>query len=580
MSRPALLIFSGLLLFSFSTHAASPNSLTQSFDFGDITKEKPWAGEWLRVPGHPEVPTVYARIALPYGKKIKSVTFTPKERGERREPVETKIVPAPQTACESHWTYDEPLREYVADEAFPASFVGEASEQRWLGYRLATIPLYVRKYYPASKEGTTISGGELKVELADDDTPELLRAQRKDRELVATTVTNPDTLGTYPMPLGARAIEYLAIAPKSFIEDEEPYNLKALLAEKESRAIPTKMVSLESIQADFLGRDLQEKVRNAIVDHYKKDGVRYVLLVGNGHSIFPSRLLTVSAREVSLPSDLYFACLDGDFDGNGNGKFGEPKDGLGGKDVDLACEVAVGRAPVTTKDDMHAFVKKTLTMQRVAFFDARIWNTLSFGEKLDAQTLGSKAIEPLERTGLAGQSATQGYPAKAKFTKLHETFSKTYSASDVVQALKSGDFYTVNHLGRADDNSGMRFSSSRINEITNEFPFFGITQGCLSGNLRKPNWASQLVTSSVGGAAAMIANSHYGFYTPGGSGGPSNQFHLAFYDTIFHDGARNLGLIHYRTKVKLIPSVQSANVMRWVVYQTNLLGDPELELRF
>ncbi len=79
----------------------------------------------------------------------------------------------------------------------------------------------------------------------------------------------------------------------------------------------------------------------------------------------------------------------------------------------------------------------------------------------------------------------------------------------------------------------------------------------------------------------MIANSNYGFYNGNGStDGPSNNFHLAFYDSIFRDGERNLGKVHYHGKEKLIPEVTSSTIIRWVVYETNLLGDPEASFKF
>ncbi len=582
MSRSLFVgLFAFFLLSPIPSYGSDAKKLVQNFEFAPQRKGKEWQGEWQKVPGLPEIPVVHARVVLPYQRKFKSAKFEPKERGELREAVEIRMAPIPKTLCESKWDYGKGDRKFTAAEFYPESFQGEAQEQTLHGYRIVILPLYPMRVIPASKEGIFISAGELTIETEPDEGETLFRGKRADRNEVEAIVTNPDTLKGYPLAMEQRGSEYLAIAPQAFIEDQEPYNLKSLLQEKESRAITTKMLSLEDVTSQYPGRDIQEKVRNAIIAHYKKEGTRYVLLVGNGHSILPTRKLNVNISEGTLYSDFYFACLDGDFDGNHNNVFGEPNDGLNGKDVDLACEVAVGRAPVTTKGDLHAFVKKTLAMEHIAFFDARIWNTISFGEKLDSATLGSKLLDQLEKGGTAGPLSTTGYPAAAKFKKLHETFTKEFVASEVIAALKNSEAYTVNHLGHANESYCMRIDDSRIPEITNELPFFAITQGCHPGNLKGPNWASKLVVSDVGGAGAMVANSNYGFYDGQGSNdGPSNHYHLAFYDTVFRDGIRNLGWVHYKAKTKMIPEVTSSPIMRWIVYETNLLGDPELELRF
>ncbi len=79
----------------------------------------------------------------------------------------------------------------------------------------------------------------------------------------------------------------------------------------------------------------------------------------------------------------------------------------------------------------------------------------------------------------------------------------------------------------------------------------------------------------------MVANSHYGYYNGSGStDGPSNRYHLAFYDSMFRDSIPQLGKAHFHAKERLIPQVHSDAFIRWVVYETNLLGDPELELKF
>lgn len=62
--------------------------------------------------------------------------------------------------------------------------------------------------------------------------------------------------------------------------------------------------------------------------------------------IIPARGLKCG-DDNNIPADLYYACLDGTFDNNENGIYGEVADAEPGKlDIDLLAEVCVGRAPV------------------------------------------------------------------------------------------------------------------------------------------------------------------------------------------------------------------------------------------
>ncbi len=71
-----------------------------------------------------------------------------------------------------------------------------------------------------------------------------------------------------------------------------------------------------------------------------------------------------SEAECHLPTDAYFACLDGSWNRDGDKRWGEPTDGDQGDEVDLLAEVWVGRAPVDTPDEAASFVEKTIRYER------------------------------------------------------------------------------------------------------------------------------------------------------------------------------------------------------------------------
>lgn len=542
--------------------------LRQRIDLAKDWGRGGWTGSREKVPGYPEVPVVTAKVLLPYGEALKRVELHALDRGELRQGVEFPVVPFPRPMCQGDFAEPEAPR-FVPGQAYPSEHSGPPTVVTLHGYRIAYVPVYPLRLLPASREAMSLSAAELVVETEPAQPSPLYRGKRSDRDEVVALVGNSAELTTYPARAETRGTDYLVIGPADYLDDTDATSsIKALLEEKNKRGVTTMVHNLEDILQSGRGRDAQEKIRNAIIDHYKEDGVKFVLLVGNGYSILPTKKLKVNMSEGTIYSDYYYACLDGDFSNSASTS-------------DLACEVAVGRLPASSLDDVHAFVTKTLKMIAVKNEDDRVWSTLMIGEKLDGSTLGSKVIEHLATGGHAAQVETKGYPDFTSFTQLYETFSKSIPAADIIRTISEGSFYTINHLGHANESNCMKFSTSRIPEVTNSEPFFGITQGCHPGNMKGKNWASLFVVSPHGGPAALVANSNYGFYNGKGSDdGPSNHFHMVFYDTIFRDGERNLGRIHYKAKEKMIPEVTSSQLMRWVVYETNLFGDPELELRF
>ncbi len=107
------------------------------------------------------------------------------------------------------------------------------------------------------------------------------------------------------------------------------------------------VVTVEDILASYSGRDNPEKIRSFIQLAYAQNHTEYFLLIGDC-DIVPVREVIDPAYGPGLdngtePSDLYYECLDGDWDANMNNQFGEMDD-----NVDLFPEVKVGRLPVQT----------------------------------------------------------------------------------------------------------------------------------------------------------------------------------------------------------------------------------------
>lgn len=527
-----------------------------------------WTGDVSEVPGFPIVPKITYKILVPFQSEVGGVDFQFDLTQIKIEKAELPIASFPKPLCDIPDTHSANSNRALSEGFYPKSHLGPVRLIEKHGYRILYVTVYPARYHFESKRLFWVADGELRIELrlASDLAVDFL-ASEKDRSEALRLADDIGAEGTYPTPQKIMAAsEYLIIGPKGFENDTDEFSIQRLMSDKNQRGITTKYLPIEDVLASEPGENIQEKVRNAVKRHYKNEGTRYLLLVGNGYSINPTKILTVNLSEGSIPSDLFFGCLDGDFKK---------------KPFDMACEVAVGRAPASNLAELRTFVKKSLVLQSVATTDPIIWKTVNFGEKMDNASYASMSLKMLETGGTAGEGIiTKGYPSSAQFVSLYETPQKIYTSAEVVENLSRMPFYTLNHLGHCETNYCFRLNEEMIPKIETSFPFFGITQGCFPGNMKRANWASKMVVGASAGAGALIANSNYGWYQPGGGDGPSNRLHTAFYDSVFSEGHRSLGKTLYRAKERLIEQATTNPYMEWVVYETNLFGDPEVQLKF
>ena len=138
---------------------------------------------------------------------------------------------------------------------------------------------------------------------------------------------------------------------------------------KTLKGIRSKIITTEQISFQYSGNSLQEKIKRAIKDYFNGTytGLKYVLL-GGDVDIVPSRMCHIGYiksdtvyYEETTPTDMYFACFDGNFewDANGNGVYGEIDD-----NIDLLPEVVVTRLPVNTSEQVISYTKRIINYER------------------------------------------------------------------------------------------------------------------------------------------------------------------------------------------------------------------------
>ncbi len=179
---------------------------------------------------------------------------------------------------------------------------------------------------------------------------------------------------TRPAPPAPSPKKLLVVAPSAFRGDLAPF------IEHKQKLLPTELVALETALKEGRGADDAERLKRYLYGRWKAGDVGYVLLVGDPE-VMPVRYTAVNNAGPEqggwsfAPSDLYFADLarrDGTFeDWNGRtdgfhaGYYGELMgfDGvepINADGIDYLPEVALGRWPVHTSEQVRTVVAKTI----------------------------------------------------------------------------------------------------------------------------------------------------------------------------------------------------------------------------
>jgi len=165
-------------------------------------------------------------------------------------------------------------------------------------------------------------------------------------------------------------IEMIIIAPNQsdFIDVLEPY-----ADWKNQKEVKTIILANFSL---YPGIDSAEKIRNMIKSYYESDHIRWVLLAGDAEDdllpiryVFNPDVTLVSGQseysnwnDYYKPTDFYYADLNGDWDQDGDGNWGENSDNNanGIDEIDWTPDVYVGRLPADNAVELSNMINKSI----------------------------------------------------------------------------------------------------------------------------------------------------------------------------------------------------------------------------
>ncbi|MDD4017791.1 MAG: C25 family cysteine peptidase [Kiritimatiellae bacterium] len=529
----------------------------------------------------PVLPVTGVSFEIPAGHEIATVTVTPAAVIEipLGAPVEWGLPPRQP---------DDPPTPAVTPD--PAVYNGnrpypDLAQPAWrLDPRggspsLLSVPLYPVRFDPARNA--------------------LLAATALTVSVQVQAATAPPKQGLLTAPLAFSALDpseshtYVILSTSNLLYNAPPpWNFQTLCDARARAGFTPALVSTEWVCANYPGADTPARIRAFLQDARQQWGTRF-LLIGGTYGLIPARKLFISVAEIfthttEIPADaIYYGCLDGPFDNNGNGLYGEVTDGANGGDIDLTAEIMVGRFPVANAGELAHMIRKTLRYEAATAQDV-MPNAFS-AEKMDLGTMTYAAgfMEELRFGSAAYGLSTIGFETSAYSNALdtghtlYDSPTFLWGTADSL-AFLNRNLGSLNHIGHASIQQCMKINladtahQNALRAFTNGMPYFAYSQSCSAGAFDTADcFAEQLVTVS-NAAFASIMNAREGWVYNNTVGGFSHRYHRCFWDSALRGAATRLGEINEQSRLMNLHMINpaTANFWRWEYYQHNLFGDP------
>lgn len=619
-----------ILLAAGGALAAAPISMPIRVD-GDQVQVSVAADGWTdielrsglepRAPGEPNLPALVVQVPLPEGQRATGVTFTAGERITIAEGVVPRPMPSDRPSLDGGPIPASPLSAiYEGAAAFPALVAELRGNQVSRGQRLAMVLVSPVVWNASTRRLELITSGTLTVSVGRDDTPasDIARTRRPRVEASELARRGENTAVVYDLrslvsqnrtpSLDGAPVEYLIITHSTLAQSFEP------LAEWQTRSgHPAAIQTMDWIDEHYPeGLDGPDRVRRFIRDAYEFWGTENVL-IGGDPSLVPIRYAksyayggTANPNGYDIATDYYYACLDGSWNANGNGIYGE---GAGGSvtvhdAADLLPEVNVGRVPASTPSDAAAWWNKYLTYVTTPDLSDYHKNVVLAAEVLfdagwkpgDCDSCQSCPEAPIcaRQDGASDcfvlEDSLQAGP-RGDFWRFKEFFERHYwwgtrghpesqplNNEILVDALNQGGgiFFHMGHGDRDRLAIGVeRLESGDLLGLTNSPRVFGLayTVNCNSAAVDYRCAAEAWLFAPNGAGLSYVGSTNLDFPVA------ARIFTRRFFHAFPGVGDVPIGEEFYRTEGEFSAIVGiSDNTARFLMYSVIFLGDPGMHL--
>ena len=341
--------------------------------------------------GNPQLPVIIETFVVPYNAVVAgiNVTVTSKEQ----IPGNYFIYPAqpPRILDGSEPPpFVEPNPDvYNASTPYPDKTVELVNDGYLHGYHVVTVMIYPIEYTPVTGEiylksysytiHYTLSNHQIDQPAKQSAaraalTQQFIQSQVKNNSDVET-FKNPNVqIIPYTHDLNRIEIEHdstrskpltktIELVPDYIIitNEELKPTFQTLANWKTKKGVSTIIKTVEEIEPNYRGTDLQEKIREYLKECYSIWGAGLFVLLGGDVNVIPARMNqfgNTTGFHIH-PTDLYYATVGGTWNANSNTIFGESMDS-----VDNQPDFFLGRASVENSLEAQVFVNKVINYEK------------------------------------------------------------------------------------------------------------------------------------------------------------------------------------------------------------------------
>lgn len=441
----------------------------------------------------------------------------------------------------------------------------------------------------------------IQLEIESDDRMPSLRPLRADFPLRARvlgslgeTLLNPEALppaalravggGGFPTDVPSvegSAVEMVVVTVDSFADLCATY-----AAQRTADGVPTVVRSMSWIREHYpYGSDRSEVLRNFLRDAYAKWSLRYALLVGDSEQIPPRYAYSdIFSDGRTVPTDLYYACLDGDWNADHDHLWAEPLDefyGIPGDEADLLAELKLGRLPAADRAECSVMLDKSLGYYQC-----------TGGRYQDRMLLLGEVLFPLDyptnpniiMDGAEYCDSVYVYSTDYRHhvTRLYENTldypgSLPLSVSSALDSMAAGQNIVL-HNGHGSRQSmsvaNGSIDPSGVSHLDNGQRTFALYMiNCTAAAFDFSCLAETFLENPNGGAHAVIGSTRETFAST------SAAYSYVFFSDIYHLPELSIGELFVRM-LNAFPDTEWDSAQRWATLTITLFADPSLWLHY
>lgn len=556
--------------------------------------------------GRPDLPWVSERVEIAPGAKVTGVELLDVQTeaiasGAR---LASAIVPTPGLGAKERSKPD--AQWFASARPQPEELVALGSQGSLRGHQVAYLRVAPARWNPQSGVIERVRSVRVRLTIEDGAAEPALPRERIVREWeddgpasgvparsLATTITSATpTSGRTAAPFRPQQLPSVLGSPVAYVivtSDALAPTFQQLADWKTQSGVPAVVRTLSFLQTQYpSAADDAERIRLFLRDAYTRWGTKWVLL-GGDTDIVPARQ---AFCDFYLPggeyiaSDLYYSCLDGNWNADGDSIYGEGylDSSHPGDNVDLLPEVYVGRAPVLTVSDAQTFVNKTMQYERtpVGGYENR-W--VFFSEVLFPQPWTPGDIPQLDGADLTEDilPLTDQNPA-LHVARLYENYTNPTVRPGALQETRKAVIDSLNagyglalHIGHGYRNVMEVGDGSLVNadatSLTNGNKLFNLYAiDCTSNAIDFPCIGEAFILNPNGGAVTNVGSTRFDFPSAGRS------YQYEYFRLFFEDSVSAVGELQARQKLPFIAFSTYDGVNRWTQLTLLMLGDPELRM--